>query len=160
MKPVLLLLLPTVASSFSVGQSPTRTNHQLHLDVVCCSAAAAGTPEQEQEEEGDDSGLVLDGLDQEMNQFKSQYSFTETDYLAAARKRAEERRESVNSGASDEEWKKIAEEKESQYGTIDDWENSIKEAGNADSKILMFTEPPPADGEDDGEGSDPKLLLF
>jgi hypothetical protein len=114
----------------------------------------------EENDKEEPEGLVLDGLDKEMNQFASNYAFTETDFLAAARKRAEEKRESVNSGANDADWKNIANEKKDQVGEIDDWENSVKEAGNADSQILMFTEPP-ADGEDeDGEGGDSKLLLF
>ena len=108
----------------------------------------------------EDEGLVLDGLDKKMNEFRTEYSFTEADYLAAARKRAEERKASVNSGASDEDWQNIADEKESQFGKVDDWENSVKEAGNVDSQILMFTDPP-ADGEgEDGEGGGDKLLLF
>ena len=58
----------------------------------------------------------------------------------------------------------MAEVKEEQFGKVDDWDNSIKEAGNSDSQILMFTDPP-ADGDGDDEnggegGGDPKLLLF
>ena len=142
---ILLLILPTLASSFAVAPiSRTECKNTWLLRA-------------EASEEGD--GLVLDGLDKKMNEFRTKYSFTEADYLAAARKRAQERKASVNSGASDEDWKKIAAEKEKQYGKIDDWENSAKEAGNADSQILLFTEPP-ADGEgEDGEGGD-KLLLF
>mmetsp|Transcript_43164 Transcript_43164/g.104404 ORF Transcript_43164/g.104404 Transcript_43164/m.104404 type:complete len:95 (+) Transcript_43164:221-505(+) len=94
-----------------------------------------------------------------MSEFRTEYSFTEADYLAAARKRAEERKASVNSGASDEDWQKIADEKESQVGKIDDWENAVKEAGNSDSQILMFTEPPADAKGEEGKGDD-KLLLF
>lgn len=150
MKSMRLLLLPAIASSFSIA-SPN--NIAFRRQKVFLAA-------EEKNKEKADPGLVLDGLDQEMNQFTSEFAFSESDYLAAARKRAEERKESVNSGASDDEWKKIAEEKETQYGTIDDWENAVKEAGNVDSQILMFTDPP-ADGDDeDGEGGDSKLLLF
>jgi len=101
-------------------------------------------------------GLILNGLDREMSKMASKFSFTESDYLAAARRRAELKVESSNSVATDEEWFQVANEKKQQFGAIDDWENSAKEAGNADSQILMFTEPPPG-GEDDNE---PKLLLF
>lgn len=138
-----LLILPTLASAFSVAPlCHTRSTTFLRADA------------------GGEDGLVLDGLDKKMNEFRAEYAFTEADYLAAARKRAEERKESVNSGASDEDWKKIAREKETQFGKVDDWENSVKEAGNADSQILMFTDPP-ADGEggDEGDGG-VKLLLF
>ena len=109
-----------------------------------------------QQQDTRNQGLILDGLDREMSQVVSKLSFTESDYLAAARRRAELRVASSNAGATDEEWLQIANEKKKQLGEIDDWENSAKEAGNTDSHILMFTEPPP-DGEDDNE---PKLLLF
>jgi hypothetical protein len=115
--------------------------------------------EQQQLQE-QNQGLILDGLAQEMNQMKSKYGFTESDYLAAARRRAEERVESINSMSNDEDWFKIAEEKKQEQGDIDDWENALKEAGNSDSQILMFTDPSP--GGEDGEGGEeePKLLLF
>jgi hypothetical protein len=112
--------------------------------------------ENSQEQSAGYQGLILDGLDQEMSRMALKFSFSESDYLAAARRRAEMRVESSNAGATDEEWLRIANEKKQQLGEIDDWENSAKEAGNKDSHILMFTEPP-ADGEDDSE---PKLLLF
>ncbi|CAJ1958620.1 unnamed protein product [Cylindrotheca closterium] len=145
---LLILLVPTLASAFSLAPL-CRTGSTTLLRADASSSA-----------EEEDDGLVLDGLDKKMNQFKTEYSFSESDYLAAARKRAEERKESVNSGASDEDWKKMAETKESQFGKVDDWDNSVKEAGNADSQILMFTDPP-ADGEggEEGESGD-KLLLF
>mmetsp|Transcript_43165 Transcript_43165/g.104405 ORF Transcript_43165/g.104405 Transcript_43165/m.104405 type:complete len:143 (+) Transcript_43165:76-504(+) len=140
---LLLLILPTLASSFSVSPlSGTVSTTFLRADAS-----------------EEDEGLVLDGLDNKMSEFRTEYSFTEADYLAAARKRAEERKASVNSGASDEDWQKIADEKESQVGKIDDWENAVKEAGNSDSQILMFTEPPADAKGEEGKGDD-KLLLF
>ena len=118
--------------------------------------------QQQDQDEEEPQGLVLDGLDQQMRQMSSKYGFTESDFLAAARKRAEERVESVNSMSTDEDWQKIAEAKKKEQGDIDDWENSLKEAGNTDSQILMFTDPPPGgeDGEDGDSGEEPKLLLF
>lgn len=131
------------------------------------TAAAGGqvrTFSQEPGNEGEGSseenqGLVLEGLGTEMAKMSSEYSFTESDFLAAARKRAEMKVESSTAGASDDEWKEIATEKKEQFGEIDDWVNSKKEAGNVDSQILMFTDGPAEDseGEDDGEQ---KLLLF
>jgi hypothetical protein len=142
-----LLLLPTLASSFVVSPL-TVTSRTIPLAA-----------EEDNNEEGE--GLVLDGLDKEMSKMPSDYNFGGIDFLAAARKRAEEKPESANAGATAEEWLKMADTKKEQFGNIDDWENSRKEAGNADSQILMFTEPPAEeediDGEDDGE---PKLLLF
>lgn len=140
---LILLILPTLSSSFVL---PLRRRDQTF-------------PLFAEENNDKDEGLVLDGLDKEMNQYRSEFAFSEADFLAAARKRAEERKESSNSGASDKDWQAMADEKAEQFGQIDDWENSMKEAGNTDSQILMFTDPP-ADGEDEDGGSDPKLLLF
>ena len=144
----ILLLLPGVAVSFQISPVPlTRSGRSLVL---------------RSSEQGEDDGLVLNDLDQQIGQFSQDLSFSQTDFLAAARKRAEERTASSNAGAGDDDWKNLAEEKKSQYGEIDDWENSQKEAGNADSQILMFTDPPVGEGDDDedGEGGEPKLLLF
>jgi hypothetical protein len=117
--------------------------------------------QQQQQQQQQEDGLVLDGLDTEMGKMASKFSFTETDFLAAAKKRAAERVESKNASAADKEWEALAEEKKTEYGEIDDWDNSMKEAGNKDSQILMFTDPPAAaDGEDKGEDDEPKLLLF
>jgi len=107
--------------------------------------------------------LVLGDMEKEMQSVRSSsgvdFDFGAIDYLANARARAAAQVDSNNNVAGDEDWTNLAEEKKEQYGEIDDWENSLKEAGNADSQILMFTEPP-ADGED-GEGDDePKLLLL
>ena len=140
---LIVLILPTLSSSFVL---PLRGRDQT-------------LPLFAEENSDKDEGLVLDGLDKEMNQYRSEFAFSEADFLAAARKRAEERKESSNSGASDKDWQAMADEKAEQFGQIDDWDNSMKEAGNADSQILMFTDPP-ADGEDEDGGSDPKLLLF
>jgi hypothetical protein len=107
----------------------------------------------------ENDGLVLDGLDQQMNQMASKYSFAESDFLRAAKERAAKRVDSHNSSAKDEDWKELAEQKKVEIGEIDDWENSQKEAGNEDSQILMFTDDSTGGegGDDDGE---PKLLLF
>lgn len=93
-----------------------------------------------------------------MKTVASDIDFGQIDFLAAARKRAEEKTASRNAGAGEEEWKNLAAEKKAQFGEIDDWENSMKEAGNMDSQILMFTDPPADDEGEDAE--EPKLLLF
>lgn len=147
---LLFLLLPSFVRSFVV--SPWS-----NLDGRTAVLFAEDTNNNEGGE-GDD-GLVLNGLDEEMGQFSSKYSFTESDFLAAARKRAQERPASRN-GATDQDWKQLSEEKKEQYGQIDDWDNSLKEAGNADSQILMFTDPPPGEEGEDGEEGEPKLLLL
>ena len=102
--------------------------------------------------------LIGKALSDEMASFKSKYPTSESDYLAAARKRAEERRESVNSQSTDGDWKTMAQKKQAEGVVVDDWEQSLVEAGNEDSQILIpiaFTE----EGED-GEEPEPKLLLF
>jgi hypothetical protein len=76
--------------------------------------------------DGQHTGLVLEGLDQQLGKMASKFSFTESDFLAAARKRAEQRVESKNSLAGDSDWKSLAEEKKNEYGEVDDWENSVK----------------------------------
>lgn len=151
MKPEIILLLPAVASSFVLVPNPS-----ISFSLSQKSALASSSDNSSNQNENNNDGLLLNGLDQEMSRMASKYSFTESDYLAAARKRAEMRLESKHAGASDEDWQRIANEKKQQIGEIDDWENAQKEAGNIDSQILMFTEAP-TDGE---EGEEPKLLLF
>jgi hypothetical protein len=146
MRTACLFLLPAIASSFVI-----LPQHSASRSFALCAEA-------DENKEEEPKGLVLEGLDKELSKMASKSPSYEMDYLAAAKKRSEEKRESVNSGARDEDWKNLAEEKEETVGKIDDWENSQKEAGNTDSQILMFTEPS-ADGEK-GEDDEPKLLLF
>ena len=109
--------------------------------------------------------LVLGDIQSEMQNVRKDsgagFDFGGIDVLANAKARAKAKVESNNNVAGDEAWQQLAEEKKEQYGEIDDWENSMKEAGNMDSQILMFSEAP-SDGEDgeDGEDDEPKLLLF
>lgn len=109
--------------------------------------------------------LVLGDIQSEMQNVRkdsgADFDFGGIDFLANAKARAKAKVESNNNVAGDEAWQQLAEEKKEQYGEIDDWENSMKEAGNMDSQILMFSEAP-SDGEDgeDGEDDEPKLLLF
>jgi hypothetical protein len=110
-------------------------------------------------------GLVLTGLDDQLRKVKGQFETYEMDYLAAAKRRAELKVQSIESGAKDEDWQELAQEKKGLFGEIDDWENAKKEAGNVDSQILMFTTPPPPATDDDADGGggnsdEPKLLLF
>ena len=153
----LLLLLPiAVVNSFSIVASQSLVSS---FKTTTRLASEANDENQEQEQ-----GLVLDGLDDQMNKMKGQFEGYELDYLAAARKRAELKVASVNDSSKDEDWQQIADEKKEAYGEIDDWENSKKEAGNVDSQILMFTDSS-EDGDDDeggdgGDSGEQKLLLF
>ena len=151
MRSITLVLFPSLASSFVL--IPRVGTLQQHPR---CYQSSDPNSDNTEESTG---GLKLDGLDQEMSKMSSKFSFSESDYLAAARKRAEMKAESSNAGASDDDWKQVADEKAEKYGNIDDWENSMKEAGNSDSQILMFTDPP-VEGDEDGEGGEPKLMLF
>jgi len=110
--------------------------------------------------------LLLGNMEAEMQNVRANsgadFDFGAIDFLAAAKARAAAKIESNNNVAGDDAWQQLAEEKEEQFGKIDDWENSQKEAGNEDSQILMFTGPPEGEEGEGGEGEDdePKLLLF
>ena len=122
----------------------------------------------EEEEEAESQGLIFgDAIESEMNAVKgaNEYDFGQIDYLALAKQRAANKPESNNNVAGDDEWMDLAKEKEEQFGKIDDWENSQKEAGNADSQsLLMFNTEQPTEvdgGSEDGDDNDePKLLLL
>jgi hypothetical protein len=116
------------------------------------------------EPEDEEPRLVLGDMESAMKDVRAgsgeDFDFGGIDFLANAKARAAAKAESNNNVAGDEEWSSLAEEKKEQFGEIDDWENSAKEAGNTDSQILMFTDPP-AEGEGgEGEDDEPKLLLF
>ena len=119
-------------------------------------------------EEEEAPRLVLGDMDAEMRNVNAKsgmdMDFGAIDFLAAAKARAAAQVQSNNDVAGNDEWLTLADEKKEQFGEIDDWENSQKEAGNADSQILMFTEPTPSeegeDGSGEGDDDEPKLLLF
>eukprot|EP00542_Grammatophora_oceanica_P021209 CAMPEP_0194033842 /NCGR_PEP_ID=MMETSP0009_2-20130614/6356_1 /TAXON_ID=210454 /ORGANISM="Grammatophora oceanica, Strain CCMP 410" /LENGTH=155 /DNA_ID=CAMNT_0038674571 /DNA_START=40 /DNA_END=507 /DNA_ORIENTATION=+ len=73
-----------------------------------------------------------------LQSIKSQYPTSESDYLAAAKARAVQAKESVNSNASDEDWSQMAKEKIRQMGgeTKDEWESSLAEAGSESQAAL------------------------
>mmetsp|Transcript_17846 Transcript_17846/g.40807 ORF Transcript_17846/g.40807 Transcript_17846/m.40807 type:complete len:162 (+) Transcript_17846:152-637(+) len=151
---VIALGLTTAVSSFSLqGASGPR---MYHTQIGMSSPDGNG--------EDEEPHLVLGDMESEMQDVRAnsgmEFDFGAIDYLAAAKARAAAQVQSNNDVAGVEEWTALAEEKKEQFGEIDDWENSQKEAGNADSHILMFTEPPSEEGEGDGEDDEPKLLLF
>ena len=129
-------------------------------------AAAAG--EGESGDDGDDEEppkeLVLDNIEGQMAQLRSKYPTSEADYLAAARARNAAKVQSTTRSASDEDWMKAKQAAAEKAGGAikDDWDNSLKDAGNADSQILIPIELTEGEGGDgDGEGGDdPKLMLF
>ncbi|OEU07191.1 hypothetical protein FRACYDRAFT_251499 [Fragilariopsis cylindrus CCMP1102] len=123
--------------------------------------------ENDDEPEPESQGLIFgDAIESEMNAVKgaNEYDFGQIDYLALAKQRAANKPESNNNVAGDDEWMDLAKEKEEQFGKIDDWENSQKEAGNADSQsLLMFNTEQPTDvdgGSEDSDDDEPKLLLL
>jgi hypothetical protein len=109
-------------------------------------------------------GLILDAaqVQEHMGKLKSKYPTHEADYLAAARKRAQEKLASRNDDTTDDDWKRAAREKQQTVGLDgqDDWEASLKEAGNADSQILVPGNLFLTTTTTDGDGEEPKLLLY
>jgi len=82
------------------------------------------------------------------------------DYLAAARQRAAERRESQNY-SYDEDWKSLAEEKDQMgEGQGDGWEESLVDEGNEENLIILPGNLESVGGNDDGEEEEPQILLF
>jgi hypothetical protein len=107
-----------------------------------------------EDEQEEPQRLVLGGIGEEMNRLKSKFPTSEVDFLAAARKRAQEARESINNSASEQDWLDLDQQKQQDD---DDWEASLNEAGNEESQILIPVQESSNDGSDDEE---PKLLLF
>ena len=89
---------------------------------------------------------------------KSKYPTSEKDYLAAARQRAAEARESVNDLSTDNDWMDMA--AKNRAAGLDDWEHSLAEAGNADSQILIPVMETTTTTDGGDEPPEPKLLLF
>jgi hypothetical protein len=162
---LIIVTAPAAVSSFATSPCSEMSKQSIYCNISTkwvrplCSSVPGDSSKRDDETKHKEDGLVLDGLDQEMGKMTSKFSFSEVDFLAAAKKRAEARVVSKNASAGDDDWKTLADEKKTKYGEIDDWENSKKEAGNEDSQILMFTDPP-LDGDDEGEDAEPKLLLF
>ena len=108
-------------------------------------------------------GLILGGdeMEAQLQKLRSKFPTSEADYLTAARKRAEEARESVNNQSSDDDWKNISEQKRSSGLLEDDWVASLGEAGNSESQILIPVSSEEKDDQDGGPAEEePKLLLF
>jgi len=164
----LLSLVPAATAFLSArpallqqsSSCPSRTSNTYRRCLVALSMMSEQQQSNSADEDEPPQELVLgDALDQQMSKLRSKYPTAEADYLAAARARAAAKPASREGDAGDDDWQQIAEEKRQQLGVdIDDWENSQKEAGNLDSQILL-PDLPPGDG-DDGEGDEPKLLLF
>lgn len=137
----LLLLLLTTAAAFAPC-------HRITTPMTRLYNAEDG--------EEEPSLLLGEDMESELNKFKSKYPTSESDFLAAARQRAQEKTESVTSGSTDDDWQDMAKKN---VGGVDDWENALTEAGNADSQILIPVMP----DEEGEEGEDPpeqQLLLF
>eukprot|EP00546_Thalassionema_frauenfeldii_P012759 CAMPEP_0178913322 /NCGR_PEP_ID=MMETSP0786-20121207/10777_1 /TAXON_ID=186022 /ORGANISM="Thalassionema frauenfeldii, Strain CCMP 1798" /LENGTH=155 /DNA_ID=CAMNT_0020586049 /DNA_START=75 /DNA_END=542 /DNA_ORIENTATION=- len=140
-----LLMLKEISVT-AFASSSKKTEWKMRTSTVFSSSSADG----EQAEEP--TLLIGEDLDKELKQIKSKYPTSEADYLAAARKRAQEKKESVNSLSKDEDWQVVA-EKKGEEGDDDDWENSD------DSQILLPDLGSDNTGED-GEEKEPELLLF
>lgn len=150
---IALGLAKATVSAFSLQAAPAHSHCHTSLKMSDIPDASDEEPR-----------LVVGNIDSEMQNVRkdsgADFDFGGIDFLAAAKARASAKVESNNNVAADEAWQKLAEEKKEQFGEIDDWENSQKEAGNMDSQILMFSEAPSDGEEGDGEDDEPKLLLF
>jgi hypothetical protein len=110
---------------------------------------------------GDDEpepNLVLTDIERQMALLRSKYPTGESDYLAAARARSQAKMASTERQATDDDWKSIAAAKKETGAVSDGWEESLVDAGNAESQVLI----PMSDivVEDGGDSDEPKLLLF
>ena len=152
-----LLLLLLLIPSFNAFVIPTRTRcHHYRLQM---SSNSQENKNNNNNNDDDTPKLVLDmtTIQQVLQVEKSKYPTSEKDYLAAARQRAAEARESVNDLSTDNDWMDMA--AKNRAAGLDDWEHSLAEAGNADSQILIpVMETTTTDGGD--EPPEPKLLLF
>jgi len=114
------------------------------------------------ENEGSESsGLITDNFAEQMQGVSTGgYPTAPMDYLAAARQRAAERRESQNY-SYDEDWKSLAEEKDQMgEGQGDGWEESLVDEGNEENLIILPGNLESVGGNDDGEEEEPQILLF
>jgi hypothetical protein len=95
-----------------------------------------------------------DDVEEQIKSLTSKFPTSEADYLAAARKRAEEARTSINNEASDEDWQQVAHHDAT---TINDdgWESSIA----LESEILL-PKLPTQGGKDGGEEEEEPTLLL
>lgn len=136
---------------------------------------------QQEEQEEQPSLFVSGNMQEELSKATADFS-APIDFLALARQRAAEKRESVNSSSSDDDWKQLAEEKRiAMGGYVNDdegWEASLEDEGNEADVVglgmgvglkeaeggVMVTESglvvENAGTEDGEEGDEPKLLLF
>ena len=157
-----------LVSSFAVQpQQPYQQQQQQHSIKRYASPPSPTNTGDDDTEEDEEPSLVIgsDTIAKEMQtvQQAGDYDFGQIDFLALAKQRAQDKPASQNNVGTDADWTTLAAQKKEQFGEIDDWENSQKEEGNADSQILMFTDPPPSSSDGDGDNNEddgPKLLLF
>jgi hypothetical protein len=149
LRPLFLLFLPAAVVAAAAAFMP-RPQEQWHSRIYI-------EKENEKEKEEPKKLVLGDGIENDMKRLKSKFPTSEVDFLAAARKRAQEARESINNSASEDDWLNIASQKQSATQQ-DDWEASLKEAGNEESQILIPVER--CSSNADGEDEEPKLLLF
>mmetsp|Transcript_12881 Transcript_12881/g.16884 ORF Transcript_12881/g.16884 Transcript_12881/m.16884 type:complete len:183 (+) Transcript_12881:179-727(+) len=158
---LICLLWLTIESTGAFTVNPattTTTTRKCFSSTVVVFGVTADDGESDKNENDETiPSLILDNetIQQQMQQVKSKYPTNESDYLAAARARAAAKTPSVTRKATDDEWQRIAKEKQLTKEALDlqdDWEDSLKEAGNADSQILIPMNEP-------GEDEEPTLLL-
>ncbi|KAL3775298.1 hypothetical protein HJC23_002471 [Cyclotella cryptica] len=101
--------------------------------------------------------LITSNFAQEMSQLNFQGGI---DYLSLARQRAMEKRESVNSGSTDDDWMTLAQEKRE---AGDGWEASLNDVGSEGDAAALGMGTFVTEGgivvETGGDDDEPKLLF-
>jgi hypothetical protein len=156
-----MVVLPLLHSS-----STADDNEAAPGATPAAAAAAAAEDDASSQPPPPPPSLVLtaDQVAAQMTKLRSQYPTSEADYLAAARARSAAKTASVERSATDEDFVALAQLKEAQFGTMDNWEQSQREAGNSDSQILLpiglSTDTGSSSSNSKDGGEEPKLLLF
>jgi hypothetical protein len=116
--------------------------------------------------------LITSNVQEELTRATSNVDVGGIDYLALARQRAAERRESINSLSSDADWLELAESKRramgdaAAYAADDDWESSLTDEGGSNDIAALGMRVEGGVMVTEGgivvdigaEGDDPKLL--
>jgi hypothetical protein len=150
--------------------TPTRTF--IISSIPSISSCLYSSPTNDNDESSQPQpSLILDdsALQAQMQKLRSKYPVSESAYLAAAKERSKQQAASKERQATDADWQRIQREKAQLFGGMlqDDWEASRREAGNADSQILLPNPTPSSSssssssgGTGDEDNEEPKLLLF
>jgi len=164
----------TTRSNNALAWTTTSTSISTSISnlVLTMSSSSSVEPEEnvDNDNDNDDDLLLIGNIEEAMQQIRRTsshlYPTSEAAYLSEARKRANEKRESINNQATDEDWMQVAKakkrERQNDAGAdgavaVDDdegWEASLHADNEQESEIIFM--PATKDGEDGGD----KLMLF